>query len=297
MSRRALLGTGLTAATAAVAIAAARAGGVLDDALRGVGVEPHPEPDPGDTRRLSRAAAAQAGLIAAIDATIDQHSDLESGLGPLRLVADEQLVAVSGRLAATDAATPPTDAKDAAAELARLAADSAERARGRRRVRRLARRRPRARLDVGGAVPARRGLRTGRTMTRLDDLQAWLALEHEAVWLYGMIGARVDTLAKPARTSYDAHRVGPRPAPCAGRARPAAIRSDRPSPTATSVIDSAKEARAAASNVEERIAAACVTLFGGADKDGRRFAMSGLRRAALAALDWGAPVRAFPGLD
>ncbi len=125
MSRRALLGTGLTAATAAVAIAAARAGGVLDDALRGVGVEPHPEPDPGDTRRLSRAAAAQAGLIAAIDATIDQHSDLESGLGPLRLVADEQLVAVSGRLAATDAATPPTDAKDAAAELARLAADSA----------------------------------------------------------------------------------------------------------------------------------------------------------------------------
>jgi hypothetical protein len=25
--------------------------------------------------------------------------------------------------------------------------------------------------------------------------------------------------------------------------------------------------------------------------------MSGLRRAALAAIDWGAPVRAFPGLD
>jgi hypothetical protein len=125
MSRRALLGTGLTAATAAVAIAAARAGGVLDDALRGVGVEPHPEPDPGDTRRLARAAAAQAGLIAAIDATIDKHADLEGGLGPLRLVADEQLVAVSGRLAATDAAAPPTDRKDAVAELARLAADSA----------------------------------------------------------------------------------------------------------------------------------------------------------------------------
>ena len=44
-------------------------------------------------------------------------------------------------------------------------------------------------------------------MTRLDDLQTWLALEHEAVWLYGMIGARVDGLARPARTSYDAHRV------------------------------------------------------------------------------------------
>jgi hypothetical protein len=33
------------------------------------------------------------------------------------------------------------------------------------------------------------------------------------------------------------------------------------------------------------------------DDDDRRFAMSGLRGAALAALDWGAPVRAFPGLD
>jgi hypothetical protein len=62
-------------------------------------------------------------------------------------------------------------------------------------------------------------------------------------------------------------------------------------------VDSPKDARAAASNLEERIAAACVTEFGHADRDGRRFAMSGLRRAALAALDWGAPVRAFPGLD
>jgi len=133
-------------------------------------------------------------------------------------------------------------------------------------------------------------------MTRLDDLQAWLALENEAVWLYGMIGARVDNLAKPARTSYDAHRVvrdrlrvlvdeaGGQPV------GPALTYGDER-------IDSARDARAAAGNLEERIAAACVALFGGAGADGRRFAMSGLRRAALAALDWGAPVRAFPGLD
>jgi hypothetical protein len=134
-------------------------------------------------------------------------------------------------------------------------------------------------------------------MTRLDDLQAWLALEHEAVWLYGMIGARVDNLAKPARTSYDAHR--------AVRDRllllvdEAGGTPDGPALTyGEEVIASAKQARAAASSVEERIAAACVALFGGGvDKDGRRFAMSGLRRAALAGLDWGAPVRAFPGLD
>ncbi len=133
-------------------------------------------------------------------------------------------------------------------------------------------------------------------MTLLDDLQAWLALEHEAVWLYGMIGARVDDLSKPARTSYDAHRVvrdrlltlvdqaGGEPVGSAltyGNQR----------------VDSPNEARTGASNVEERIAAACVTLFGDASANRRRFAMSGLRRAALAALDWGAPVRAFPGLD
>ena len=133
-------------------------------------------------------------------------------------------------------------------------------------------------------------------MTRLDDLQSWLALEHEAVWLYGLIGARVDGLAKSARTSYDAHRLvrdrlialvdqaGGRPA------GPALTYGD-------GRVDSPKDARAAASHVEERIAAACVTMFGRADSDGRRFAMSGLWRAALAALDWGAPVRAFPGLD
>jgi hypothetical protein len=133
-------------------------------------------------------------------------------------------------------------------------------------------------------------------MTRLDDLQAWLALENEAVWLYGMIGARVDKLAEPARTSYDAHRVvrdrlrvlvdeaGGQPV------GPALTYGDER-------VDSPRAARAAAGNVEERIAAACVTLFGTVGAEGRRFAMSGLRRAALAALDWGAPVRAFPGLD
>ena len=71
----------------------------------------------------------------------------------------------------------------------------------------------------------------------------------------------------------------------------------RPSRTATSVSNSPRVARTAARSIEERIAAACLTLFGDLNRDGRRFAMAGLRRAALAALDWGAPVRAFPGLD
>jgi hypothetical protein len=133
-------------------------------------------------------------------------------------------------------------------------------------------------------------------MTRLEDLQAWLALEHEAVWLYGLIGARVDQLAKPARTSFDAHRaVRDR---LRTRVHEAGGQPVGPALTyGEERIDSPSTARTAAGNLEERIAAACLTVFGNAGRDGRRFAMSGLRRAALAALDWGAPVRAFPGLD
>jgi hypothetical protein len=126
MSRRTLLGSGLTVATVAVAVVAARAGGVLDDAFRAVGVEPHPEPDPGDTRSLRRAATVQAVLIATIDATTSAHPELERGLNPLRLVADEQLVAVGGSLAATSVGPAPANPKDAIAELSRLAFDSAE---------------------------------------------------------------------------------------------------------------------------------------------------------------------------
>ncbi len=126
MSRRTVLGTGLTAATVAAAVVGARAGGVLDDGLRVLGAEPHPEADPSDTRRLARAATAQAVLIASIDATIGEHGELESALRPLRLVADEQLVAVGGRLDATSAGPPPQDPRAAATELSRLATESAE---------------------------------------------------------------------------------------------------------------------------------------------------------------------------
>jgi hypothetical protein len=126
MSRRTLLGTGLTVATVGAAVVAARAGGVLDDALRGVGVEPHPEPDPGDTRRLARAATAQAVLVATIDASVGEHGDLETKLRPLRVVADEQLVAVGGNLAATSVGPAPADPRAATAELSRLASESAE---------------------------------------------------------------------------------------------------------------------------------------------------------------------------
>ncbi|MCL8253410.1 ferritin-like domain-containing protein [Aeromicrobium fastidiosum] len=43
-------------------------------------------------------------------------------------------------------------------------------------------------------------------MTPTEALQAWLALEHEAVWLYPVVGARLDALRDRATTSFEAHR-------------------------------------------------------------------------------------------
>ncbi len=126
ISRRTLLNAGLTAGAATGVVVVAGASGVLDDALRGLGAEPHPEPDPGDTRRLRRAARAQAVFIASIDATLAEHRGLEGSLRPLRVLADEQLVAVGGRAATTDAPVPPADPAAATAALSRLAAENAE---------------------------------------------------------------------------------------------------------------------------------------------------------------------------
>lgn len=130
---------------------------------------------------------------------------------------------------------------------------------------------------------------------RTDDLQRWLALEHEAVWWYGMIGARVSGLADAARTSYDAHRAARDR--LMARVHDAGVEPVGPALTyGDGRVDTAKQARAAARGVEQRIAAASLILFGHSEPDDRPLAMRGLHRAALAGLDWGAEPSAFPGL-
>lgn len=132
-------------------------------------------------------------------------------------------------------------------------------------------------------------------MSATDALQAWLALEHEAVWLYPVLGARHAEDRDRATASFRAHRVtrdrllsrldrlGTEPvAPRLTYGRPVTTRA---------------KGRARARSVEERIAAACVTLAGDSDDRTRRFAVKELRRAALAALTWGGDPHAFPGLD
>lgn len=132
-------------------------------------------------------------------------------------------------------------------------------------------------------------------MTPTDALQAWLALEHEAVWLHPVIGARHRDLLPRARTAFETHRD----------TRDALLRrieglDAEPVSTALTYdvgsLASANRARRAARDLEARISAACLTLAGATEGDVRAYAVKNLTRAALAELTWGAKPRAFPGL-
>lgn len=128
-----------------------------------------------------------------------------------------------------------------------------------------------------------------------DVLQKWLALEHEAVWLYPVIGARFGALTKLARTSFEAHRD---------------TRDDlivrlqtlgvEPVGTELSYdvgpLTTPAEARAAARALESSICAACLALVGVSEDTMRTYAIRGLTRGARAELTWGAQPQAFPGL-
>lgn len=132
-------------------------------------------------------------------------------------------------------------------------------------------------------------------MTATGALQAWLLLEHEAVWLFPVIGARLDDLVDPATASFEAHRDTRdgllSRLRALGVAPPSAELTYSVAPLTTS-----GEARTAAQSLEARIAAACLTLAGEAEDDLRAHAVRNLTRAALAAQTWGAEPKAFPGL-
>lgn len=134
-------------------------------------------------------------------------------------------------------------------------------------------------------------------MTATEAMQSWLALEHEAVWLYPVIGARFDGLADRARESDEAHR-DVRDRLMAG------LRALDVEPVAAKLsydikgMRSSQRAQRAARQLEGSIAAACLALAGDStEDDGQTYAIKGLRRAARAELTWGGRPRAFPGLD
>ena len=133
-------------------------------------------------------------------------------------------------------------------------------------------------------------------MSEISGLQNWLALEHESIWIYQLIGARVAELTAPANGQAAAHR---RRRDQLGKM----ITALGSNPVATElsydvapVIDG-KAARKLARGVEARIAAACVSMVAVLADADREMAVDGLRTAALTQVRWGGSAEPFPGLD
>jgi hypothetical protein len=125
MSRRTLLTAGIVVAAGGGAAAIGRATGTLDDVLRGLGAQPHPEPDPGDVQRIARAAGDQAVIVASLSALSAKHGGTSLRVEPLIKLATDQLDAVGGSTANVDVAGPGADRRVAVTAVARLAARSA----------------------------------------------------------------------------------------------------------------------------------------------------------------------------
>lgn len=131
-------------------------------------------------------------------------------------------------------------------------------------------------------------------MSAVDALEACLAQAHRAVWVFGLLGARLDD-PRPADSfaasrrdrddllaALDARGATP-PAP------PASYELEVPSDLAAG--------RRLAQEVEQDTAdaaAAAVRVTSGVE---RRLAVRLLQRAALRAVSWDARPVAFPGLD
>lgn len=129
--------------------------------------------------------------------------------------------------------------------------------------------------------------------TPVESWQAWLAVEHEAVWLYSLIGGRVDDVADAARASWNRHRdTRDR---LAEQIRAAGAEPDGPRVSyQVAAVDSATDARRAAQTIEATVqdaALACIE-----DTEHRPEVIAALRAAARAAATWGATPTAFPGL-
>lgn len=134
------------------------------------------------------------------------------------------------------------------------------------------------------------------TTPDLDLTRRWLALTHEAIWTYGLIGARFPAVAKTATAALQAHqKVRDRLSDV--------VRELGGAPVATRATydigdpQTQNAGRALARDVESRIAATCVRLVPVSTDDSRDRAVDGLRAAALAQVRWGAEPEPFPGLD
>ncbi|MEE1785561.1 ferritin-like domain-containing protein [Streptomyces sp. SP17BM10] len=140
---------------------------------------------------------------------------------------------------------------------------------------------------------------TALTPEAITALQGALNAEHAAVYGYGVVGAKLpdDQQRADARTAYADHQarrdawqrlltgVGATPgAAAAGYQLPFAV------------TDAAAATRLAA-HIETRLTTVYADLVAAVPAQQRTAAAEALREAALHARRWGAPQRAFPGID
>lgn len=129
--------------------------------------------------------------------------------------------------------------------------------------------------------------------TSLESWQVWLAVEHEAVWLYGLIGGRIDDVSDAARAAWNRHRDTRDQVTAVIRSAGADPNGPRLSyPEAA--VDSLADARRAAQTIEATVQIAALACI--SDAAHRSDIVTTLRASARAASEWGGQPAAFPGL-
>lgn len=138
-------------------------------------------------------------------------------------------------------------------------------------------------------------------MSAVDSLQATLAGEHAAVYVYGVLGGRVSVSASPElandlRTAYTTHRGRRDQVIAMIRAvdeEPVAaeVSYELPSPARTD-----EQCRRAAAEIESRCAEVYASLVETTSRANRQWAIDALTDAAVRALTFDGEASAFPGV-
>lgn len=137
-------------------------------------------------------------------------------------------------------------------------------------------------------------------MTRHDDqlseaLANWLTIEHEAVWTYPIISARVDSRTGSAAAAYRRHERIVRRL----ERHLETLGVEAPAPQVSYDIGrltSAQHADRRARSVEDRATAAALATIGASEGPMRRWALRMMGLSAEARVHWNGEPEALPGI-
>lgn len=139
-------------------------------------------------------------------------------------------------------------------------------------------------------------------MSPEEALQATLAGEHAAVYVYGVLGGRVSASGEPElagllRTAYDVHRGRRDQVTAIVRAAGAEPVAAEVSYQLSNAADTPARCRAAAAEIERRCAEVYATTVGSTARANRQWAIDALTDAAVRGLGFGDVPSAFPGVE